>query len=192
MLHLKRISFFAASLLLASPIAGCENLSGLVDQTFGPDPRVIAFVDVTQDQPDLQAYFHGTILKNAQPDDAASEIALTLDGAADAQLFAGLQHRAPDWIRGTHVDGNTAIVVARDDVAFSTSTEANGFLLTITPRIAASRAAASNTVDAEPPSAAPVEPVRVVTDTLRGEQDTKRESAPAGLQRDDLRAAFGN
>ncbi len=188
-----RISLFAACLLLASPLAGCEDVTSFVDEALGPSVSSIASFEVTQDQPDLLAHFRGTVLKNAQADDSANEIALTLDGPADAQMFANLQRRAPDWIRGTHVDGNTAIIVARDNAAFSTSAEENGFLLTIAPRITPLRAASSDTPDADPPRAAPIEPIRIATESLRGEQDAKRENdASAGLQHDDLRAAFGS
>ena len=84
---------------------------------------------------------------------------------------------APDWIAGTHTNGDAATIVTSKDVEFTTTPEPDGFDLTLKPR-------AANAL----PVAAPTEPVE--TDPLRG--DTKEAGAEIdGLQRKDLRIAFG-
>jgi hypothetical protein len=160
---------------MAAVLAGCEDVTQFVDSNLGTDLAATfgaeKSVEITQDQPMLQARFRGTSLVSATPD--VNEIALTLSTRADAQLFADLQRRAPDWIIGTQVSGNTAIVVARDDATFSAAPVDDGFLLSIAHRSVP--ALADN------------------ADALRGEEESaKPEAVPDGMQMDNLRAAFGN
>jgi hypothetical protein len=94
-------------------------------------------------------------------------------------VIADIQRSAPDWIAGTQTNGDTATIVARKDVEFSTAPASDGFELTLKPRVASAV-----------PVAAPTEPVE--TDLLRGDQkDAAADGDVDGMQREDLRTAFG-
>jgi hypothetical protein len=151
------------------------DLSGIFD---GNHPATQpATLDVVQRDPDLTLRFHIMTLKDSTVDPASNEITLRFDGNPDAAVIADIQHSAPDWIAGTHTNGDAATIVASKDVEFSTVPDADGFELTLKPR-------GANAV----PMAAPTEPVE--TDPLRG--DTKAaDDEIDGLQREDLRIAFG-
>src|SRR6202000_2357927 len=113
---------FAALAAVAS-VSGCDTLSEM--QSWLPGHNASSF-DVTQDQPSLEAQFHGVTLKDSKPDDSGTEIALQLDNKADADELAAFQRRVPDWILGTHTDGNTANIVARTASDFLTEPTSDG------------------------------------------------------------------
>jgi hypothetical protein len=179
----RRAAILVAAFSAASLIAGCDSLpelphidlSGIFD---GNHPATQpATLDVVQRDLDLTLRFHKMTLKDSTVDPASNEITLRFDGTPDAAVIADIQHSAPDWIAGTHTNGDAATIVASKDVEFTTTPETDGFDLTLKPRVA--KAA---------PVAAPTEPVE--TGILRG--DTKDAGAEIdGLQREDLRIAFG-
>lgn len=178
-----RAAFLTVALSTAALTAGCDSLpelphidlSGIFDGNHSATQP--ATLDVVQRDPDLTLRFHRMMLKDSAVDSAANEITLHFDSNADAGVIADIQRSAPDWIAGTHTNGDTATIVASKDVEFSTVPEADGFDLTLKPR-------AANAA----PMAVPTEPVE--TDMLRG--DTKDAGAEIdGLQREDLRIAFG-
>jgi hypothetical protein len=177
-----RAALLAVALSATALIAGCDSLphidlSGIFD---GNHPSAqTASLDVVQRAPDLMLRFHNIALKDSNVDPGSNEITLHFDGNADAAVIGDIQRSAPEWIAGTQTNGDAATIVASKDVEFSTAPEADGFDLTLKPR--AARAV---------PMAAPTEPVE--TDPLRG--DTKDSNASGeidGLQREDLRVAFG-
>jgi hypothetical protein len=139
---------FLAALAAVASVSGCDTLSQM--QSWLPGNSAPSF-DITQDSPSLEAQFHGVTLKDAKPDDSGTEIALQLDSNADADEFAAFQRRVPDWILGTHTDGNTANIVARAASEFSAEPVSDGFVLKIKPRDAAAAMAASVTEAAEDP-----------------------------------------
>jgi hypothetical protein len=155
--------FFAALAVVAS-VSGCDTLSQM--QSWLPGNSAPSF-DITQDKPSLEAQFHGVALKDSKSDDSGTEIALQFDGKADADEFAAFQRRVPDWILGTHVDGNTANVVSRTPSDFSAEPTSDGFVLKIKSRDVA-------VIDAAPVGVA--EPA---------------ESPGDGMQREDLDTVFG-
>lgn len=177
-----RATLLAVAFSAVALVAGCDSLphidlSGIFD---GNHPETqTASLDVVQTNPDLTLRFHRIALKDSHVDPGSNEITLHFDGSADAAVIADIQRSAPGWIAGTQTNGDAATIVASKDVEFSTAPEADGFELTLKPR----------TADAIP-VAAPMEPVE--TDPLRG--DTKAVDANDqidGLQREDLRIAFG-
>jgi hypothetical protein len=103
--------------------------------------------EVTQDKPSLEAQFHGVTLKDSKPDENGTEIALQLGDTADAQEFAAFQRRVPDWILGTHTDGNTANIVARTPGNLSAKPTSDGFTLKIKSRDVAADAQAGEPAD---------------------------------------------
>ena len=153
---------FAALAAVAS-VSGCDTLSEM--QSWLPGNSAPSF-DIAQDQPTLEAQFHGTALKDSKPDDSGTEIALQLDSKADADEFAAFQRRVPDWILGTHTDGNTANIVARTASDFSAESTSGGFVLKVKPRGAA------------------------VSDAGAGVSDAA-EDPRDGMQHEDLDQAFG-
>lgn len=148
-----------AALAAVASLSGCDTLSEV--ESWLPGNSAPSF-DITQDQPSLEAQFHGVTLKSAKPDDAGTEIALQLDNNADAEEFAAFQRRVPDWVLGTHTDGNTANIVSRSAADLSAEPTSDGFVLKIKPRNDQATAAA--------------EPA---------------EDPRDGMQREDLDAAFG-
>src|ERR1700759_1269314 len=94
-----------AAFAAVASVSGCDTLSDM--QSWLPGNSAPSF-DITQDKPSLEAQFHGVTLKDSKPDDNGTEIALQLDSKADADEFAAFQRRVPDWILGTHTDGNVA------------------------------------------------------------------------------------
>jgi len=177
-----RAAILIVAFSAAGFIAGCDSLphidlSGIFD---GNHPATqTASLDVVQRDPDLTLRFHKIALKDSRVDPGSNEITLHFDGNPDAAVIADIQHSAPDWIAGTQINGDTATIVARKDVEFSTAPAADGFELTLTPRMASAA-----------PVAAPTEPVE--TDLLRGDQkDAAADGDVDGMQREDLRTAFG-
>jgi hypothetical protein len=181
----RRAAVLAIAFSAAALVAGCDSLpelphidlSGIFD---GNHPAAqTASLDVVQRDPDLTLRFHKMALKDSNVDPASNEITLHFDGKADAAVIADIQRSAPDSIAGTHTNGDSATIVASKDVEFETTPQADGFDLTLKPRAAGAA-----------PMAAPTEPVE--TGLLRG--DTKAAEAGGeidGLQREDLRIAFG-
>jgi hypothetical protein len=177
-----RAAFLIAAFSAAALVAGCDSLphidlSGIFD---GNHPAAqTASLDVVQRDPDLTLRFRKMMLKDAKVDAGSNEITLHFDGNADATVIADVQHSAPDWIAGTQTNGDTATIVASKDVEFSTAPDADGFELTLKPRMASAA-----------PVAAPTEPVE--TTPLRGDQkDAAATDEVDGMQREDLRTAFG-
>src|ERR1700761_3342781 len=107
-------------------VSGCGTLTQM--QSWLPGGGAPSF-DITQDKPTLEAQFHGVTLKDAKPDDSGTEIALQLDSQADAEEFAAFQRRVPDWVLGTHTDGETATIVSRTAADLSAEPTSNGFVL---------------------------------------------------------------
>ena len=142
-------------------LAGCDTLSDV--ESWLPGHSKPSF-DITQDQPSLEAQFHGVALKSAKSDDSGTEIALQLDSKADAEEFAAFQRRVPDWVLGTHTDGDTANIVSRTAADLSAEPTSDGFVLKIKPKDAANQ----TTAGAE-------------------QADDPRD----GMQREDLDQAFG-
>jgi hypothetical protein len=126
---MSRPLILAAMLAAVASLSGCDTLSKME----GWLPGAPSF-DITQEQPSLEAQFHGVILKGAKPDDAGTEIALQLEDKADAEEFAAFQRRVPDWVLGTHTEGNTANIVSRTASDLSAEPTSNGFVLKIKPR----------------------------------------------------------
>jgi hypothetical protein len=154
---------FLAAFAAVASVSGCDTLSQM--QSWLPGNNAPSF-EITQDKPALEAQFHGVTLKDAKPDDSGTEIALQLDSKADADEFAAFQRRVPDWVLGTHTDGDTANIVSRTASDFSTESTPDGFVLKIKPR---DEAAADTT-----PAATEV-------------ADDPRD----GMQREDLDTVFG-
>lgn len=181
-----RAAFLAAAFAATALTAGCESLpalpkidlSGWFDGNHGMAQT--ASLDVVQREPNLTLRFHKLALKDSNVDPGSNEITLHFNGNADPAVIADIQHSAPDWIAGTQAKDDTATIVASKDVEFSTTPEADGFDLTLTPR------AVANAV----PTAAPT--VSVETESLRGDAtDPGAGGEIDGLQREDLRGAFG-
>lgn len=177
-----RAAFLAVAFSAAALIAGCDSLphidlSGIFD---GNHPAAqTASLDVVQRDPDLTLRVHGIALKDSHVDPGSNEITLHFDGPANTAVIADIQRSAPDWIAGTQTSGDAATIVASKDVEFATTPKADGFDLTLKPR-------AVNAL----PVAAPTEPVE--TDPLRGDaKDASVDGQIDGLQREDLRTAFG-
>jgi hypothetical protein len=179
----RRAAVLAAAFSMAALTAGCDSLpelphidlSGIFDGNHSAAQS--ASLDVVQRDPDLTLRFHRMLLKDSTVDPTSNEITLRFNGDVDAGVIGDIQRSAPDWIAGTHTNGDAATIVASKDVEFTTTPEPDGFDLTLKPR-------AANAL----PVAAPTEPVE--TDPLRG--DTKEAGAEIdGLQRKDLRIAFG-
>lgn len=120
-----------AALAAVASLSGCDTLAEV--KSWLPGHSAPSF-DITQDQPSLEAQFHGVTLKGAKPDDAGTEIALQLDDKADAEEFAAFQRRVPDWVLGTHTDGDTANIVSRSAANLSAEPTSDGFVLKIKPR----------------------------------------------------------
>ena len=132
---MKRHHFlFVAAFAAVASVSGCDTLSEM--RSWLPGNSAPTF-DIEQDQPSLEAQFHGVSLKNSKPDDSGTEIALQLDGTADADEFSAFQRRVPDWILGTHTDGDTANIVSRTASVLTAEPTADGFVLKIKPRDAA-------------------------------------------------------
>lgn len=181
-----RIAALAAALSATALLAGCDSLpelphidlSGIFDGNHGAPKS--ASLDVIQSEPDLTLRFHKLTLKDTSIDLASNEITLRFNGEADAQVIADIQRSAPDWIAGTHANGDTATIVASKDVEFSTAAAPDGFDLTLKPRAVAGAV----------PDAAPT--VSVEAESLPGDDQDNGGGGPIdGLQREDLRIAFG-
>jgi hypothetical protein len=171
---------FGATLL----IAGCDSLpslpridlSGWFDGNHGSGQT--ASLDIVERTPNLTFRFHKLALKDSSVDAGSNAITLHFSSPVDNALIADVQRSAPDWIAGTHVADDTATIVAKKDVAFSTAPQADGFDLTLTPKLAAA------------PLAAPTTPVE--TDPLRGvEPNADTSHAVDGLQREGMLTGFG-
>lgn len=180
---MRRALLLAASLSAVLAVAGCDSLPSLpridLSGVFGGNHPAVqpASLDVVQREPDLTLHFRGLTLKDSNIDYGSNEITLHFNGSADPAVIADVQRSAPDWIAGTQTNGDAATIVASKDVDFSTALAADGFELTLKPRSAA-------------PVAAPTEPVE--TDPLRGDtKETSTNDGIEGLQREDMRTAFG-
>lgn len=181
----RRTSFLAAVFAATALTAGCDSLpelpkidlSGWFDGDHGTAQT--ASLDVVQREPDLTLRFHRLALKDTKIDSGSNEITLHFDGNVDAGVIADIQRAAPDWIAGTQTKDDTATIVASKDVEFSTAPEADGFDLTLKPRVVASAA----------PLAAPTVPVD--TDSLGGDEADAGAGEIDGLQREGLLSAFG-
>ena len=181
MRSLRRTSLLIVSLAFASLAAGCDSidLSGIFFDGNRPAVTPASF-DVVQQDSDLALRFHGVTLKDANADPGSNAITMHFVGNADADLLADVQKRAPDWIMGTQANADSGTIVAKKDVEFATAPTADGFTLTLKAR---------STADATP-SAAPTVPVQ--TDPLRSDvNETVSGAAVEGVQRGDLRGAFG-
>jgi hypothetical protein len=181
----RRFASLAPALAVIALTAGCDSLpslpridlSGWFDGNHGPS-QTEASLDVVQREPDLTFRFHKLALKDSSVDAGSNEITLHFAGPVDSTLITDVQQSAPDWIAGTHVAGDTATIVAKRDVAFSTAPQADGFDLTLTPKLAA------------PPQAAPTTPVEI--DPLRGTSPNAGTSGEVdGLQRQGMLDGFG-
>jgi outer membrane protein assembly factor BamE (lipoprotein component of BamABCDE complex) len=150
-----------AALAAVTSLSGCDTLTEV--ESWLPGNSAPSF-DITQDQPSLEAQFHGLTLKSAKPDDSGTEIALQLGSNADAEEFAAFQRRVPDWVLGTHTDGDTANIVSRTAADLSAEPTSDGFVLKIKPK------------DAGKQTTAAAEPA-----------DDSRD----GMQREDLSVVFG-
>ncbi|HWA30739.1 MAG TPA: hypothetical protein VG867_06565 [Rhizomicrobium sp.] len=167
-------------------VAGCDSLPDYVPHIdlsglFGgnqPAQTPAQTLDVVQMTPALALRFRGVTLKDSKIDPGSNEITLRFADKANAGVVADIQRAAPDWIAGAQSSGDTATVVARKDVVFSTAPTTDGFVLILKP---------NETADA--PEAAPTEPVE--TGTLRGDVAAADGGTIDGLQREDLRGAFG-
>jgi hypothetical protein len=157
-----RSLLLVATLAAVASVSGCDTLSQM--ESWLPGNSTPSF-DITQDKPSLEAQFHGVTLKGAKPDDGGTEIALQLDSKADAEEFAAFQRRVPDWVLGTHTDGNTANIVARAPADLSAEATSDGFVLKMKSR--------DVTADAQPAATEPA--------------DDPRD----GMQREDLDTVFG-
>ena len=148
-----RFFLFLAAFAAVASVSGCDTLSQM--QSWLPGSGAPSF-DITRDKPSLEAQFHGVTLKSAKPDDSGTEMSLQLDGKADAEEFAAFQRRVPDWILGTHTDGETADIVSRAVSDFSAEPTSDGFMLKVKPRdgTAAADTTASVTEVAEDPATA--------------------------------------
>jgi hypothetical protein len=171
---------FGATLL----IAGCDSLpslpridlSGWFNGNHGEEKT--ASLDVVERAPDLTFRFHKLILTGSNVDAGSNEITLHLAGPIDSSLIADIQRSAPDWIAGAQANGDTATIVAKKDVDFSTTRISDGFDLTLKPRIPGA------------PTAAPTTPVE--TDPLRGAEPNANASGEVdGLQRQGMLMGFG-
>jgi hypothetical protein len=162
-MRMARPILLVAAFAAVASVSGCDTLSQM--ESWLPGRSSPSF-DITQDQPTLEAQFHGTDLKKATPDDNGTEIALQLDGNADADEFAAFQRRVPDWVLGTHAEGETANIVARTPGDLSAETTSDGFVLRMKPHNATASNAPVSTNDA---------------DDLPGD----------GMQREDMDRAFG-
>jgi hypothetical protein len=180
----RRLASLTAALAVIALTAGCDSLpslpridlSGWFDGNHGPAPA--ASLDVVQREPDLTFRFHKLALKDSSVDPGSNEITLRFTGPVDSALIADVQRSAPDWIAGTHVADDTATIVAKKDVEFATMPQADGFDLTLKPKLAAA------------PLAAPTTPVE--TDPLRGAMpDADASGNVDGLQRQGMLDAFG-
>ena len=167
-------------------VAGCDSLpnyvphidlSGLFDGN-RPAATPAQTLDVVQMTPDLALRFHGMTLADSKVDPGSNEITLHFAGAANAGVIADIQRAAPDWIAGAQSNGDTATIIASKDVSFSTAPTTDGFALILKPNAVAA-----------PPQAAPTAPVE--TDALRGDVAAIEGGTVDGLQREDLRGAFG-
>jgi hypothetical protein len=152
-----------AAFAAVASVSGCDTLSQM--QSWLPGGSTPSF-DITQDRPSLEAQFHGVTLKDSKPDDSGTEIALQLDRKADTDEFAAFQRRVPDWILGTHTDGETANIVSRTASEFSAEPTSDGFVLKIKQR-----------------DAAATDPTAPVTEAADDPRD--------GMQREDLDTVFG-
>lgn len=144
----RRPLLLLATLAAVASVSGCDTLSEI--QSWLPGNSTPSF-DIAQDQPSLEAQFHGVTLKDSKADDSGAEIALQLDDKADADEFAAFQRRVPDWILGTHTDGDTANVVSRIAGDLSAESTSDGFVLKIKPRNVASETTASAADENEDP-----------------------------------------
>ena len=181
----RRTAYLAIVLAATALTAGCDSLpalprldlSGWFGGNHGPE-RTEASLDVVQREPDLTLRFHKVSLKNSSIDPGSNEITLHFNGNADTTVIADVQRSAPDWIAGTQAKDDTATIVASKDVEFSVTPEADGFDLTLKPRVASA------------PAAAPTTPVE--TDPLRGPSpDADAKDGVDGLQREGMLDAFG-
>lgn len=167
-------------------VAGCDSLPDYVPHIdlsgfFGgnrPATAPAQTLDVVAMQPDLILRFHGAMLKDSNVDGGSNEITLRFTDKANAGVIADVQHAAPGWIAGAQSEGDTATIVANKDVSFSTVPAPDGFILILKPDETASA-----------PQGAATEPVE--TDALRGDVAATDGGAIDGLQREDLRGAFG-
>jgi hypothetical protein len=132
------------TLAAVASLSGCDTLSQM--ESWLPGHSAPSF-DITQDKPSLEAQFHGVTLKGSKADDSGTEIALQLDSKADAEEFAAFQRRVPDWVLGTHTDGDTANIVSRAASDLSAEPTPDGFVLKIKPRNDQTAAAAETPDD---------------------------------------------
>ena len=126
-----------AALAAVASFSGCDTISGMTSWLPNIGSSNAPAFEVAQDKPSLAIQFHGVVLQSAKADENGTEIALELDHRADAAEFADVQRRAPDWILGTHTDGNMANIVARSAADLSAEPTADGFILKIVPRTVA-------------------------------------------------------
>jgi hypothetical protein len=174
----------AAALGAALLIAGCDSLpslpridlSGWFNGNHGEEQT--ASLDIVARAPDLTFRFHKLALTGSHVDRGSNAITLQFAGPVDSSLIADVQRSAPDWIAGTQTNGDTATVVAKRDVDFSTAPVADGFDLILKPRMAGV------------PLAAPTTPVE--TEPLRGAEPNGNASDDVdGLQREGMLTGFG-
>jgi len=178
--HLLLIPTLSATLL----IGGCDSLpslprvdlSGWFGGNHGDAPA--ASLDVVSRDPDLTFRFHKLALAGSNVDAGSNEITLHFTGPVDSNLVADIQRSAPDWIAGAQANGDTATIVAKRDVEFSTTRLADGFDLTLKPKSTGT------------PLAAPTTPVE--TDPLRGAEPNADTSGNVdGMQREGMLTGFG-
>jgi hypothetical protein len=154
----------AGALAAVGCLSGCDTLSGVTGWIPGlGHPQF----EMAQDATSLEIHVHGATLEDAKIDQDANAVALTLNGTADAKEFAQIQKDAAQWIAGTHTDGDTATLVAREPVKIAASPDGDGFVVSFQKREVAATAAAPDSEDA--PVGEPLD----------------------GIQREDLGTAFG-
>lgn len=171
----------AAALGAILLLAGCDSLpridlSGWFGGNHGEEKT--ASLDIVTREPDLTFRFHKLNLTGSNVDAGSNEITLHFTGPVESDLIADVQRSAPDWIAGAQASGDTATIVAKKDVDFSTTRVADGFDLTLKPRMASA------------PLAAPTTPVEA--DPLRGPEPNVDPSGNVdGLQREGMLMGFG-
>ncbi len=153
----------AGALASVGCLSGCDTLSGMTSWVPGLGHSQF---EVAQDQASLEIHIHDATLQDAKVDADANAVALTLGGTADAKEFAQIQKDTPQWIAGTHTDGNTATLVARESVKIAASPDGDGFVVSFQKR----EVATANAPDAD---------------------DAPANEPLDGIQREDLGTAFG-
>jgi hypothetical protein len=165
-------------------IAGCDSLptlpridvSGWFDGNHGE--KKAASLDVVEHDNGLIFRFHKLALIGSNVDAGSNEITLHFSDPVGSGLIADVQSSAPDWIAGAQANGDSATIVAKKNVDFSTTRVADGFELTLKPRMTGA------------PLAAPTTPVE--TDPLRGVEPAANSSEDLdGLQKEGMLTGFG-